>query len=96
MKKTLTTIALLAAATLAQAQDITHIARKSTFTVSLTTGSCPSGFVGSLAIHLPYPGTPSYGCWTRSGGKVKLQWFRYGNPGAGVTELPSSEFESLR
>ena len=93
MKTALTTAALLfAMAAPASAQNL--IARLPSQTVHLTNEACPGSSYSKMAIHTPYPGQASYGCWYTDQDKVRISWFRLGTPNP-PRELRLAQFSRI-
>jgi len=97
MKLLITSLALLASATTAQAQSITAIARYPAETISLSDLPCQETPSMKTAIHIPYRGEPgaSYGCWTTSGGVVMIHWYQVANRRALPESVPKLDFERV-
>ncbi len=82
MKFSAIAVAILLAASVAQAQEVIAVEKSPTETIELTSAPCPTSGDMKLAIHNSYgmePGT-SYGCWASDRGSfVAFTWHQVVN-----------------
>jgi len=99
MNKAALLLAALLASGAAHADNLTHIARYPTETVTLTDMPCkaPGRSWTKTVIHVAY--SPeygySYGCFTISGGDVHIDWYKVANRRDLPEVVPGRDFQRI-